>query len=395
VDLSPVSNVAAPTSDKNAEASGRRRLALAGQVAFLPTGILTTLLSPMLPILIKRWNLSDAQAGNFFPIQFLAQLAGVLLSGFMLTRIGFRAVFLSGLLLMAAGSSVLFLGSLSLGMVSVAVYGLGLGLIIPTTNLMSAEIAAGSRAAAVSLLNFFWGIGAVLGSLLVAWAAKNQRIPLFLGAVAIALVALAIAVRNLPFPGARPAGGPPIPWRLIARNPVTWLFAVVFFFYPGAETCVGGWIGSFVSQMGMGTAAVAAMMPAFFYAALTAGRGVGGWILRHISEQRVLQVGYALATVGIGILLRSSNPAEVKFSAVLTGLSYAALYPISVARLASRYGVESRSVGSIMFSLAALGPAALPWLVGVVSQSTGNLRVGLAVPLTATIILFFIHLKEW
>jgi FHS family glucose/mannose:H+ symporter-like MFS transporter len=370
-------------------------LTIAGQIAFLPTGILTTLLSPMLPILIKRWELSDAQAGNFFPIQFLSQLAGVLLSGFMLARIGFRLVFILGLLLMAAGCSVLFLGSLSLSMASVAVYGLGLGLIIPTTNLMSAETAAGSRAAAVSLLNFFWGVGAVLGSLLVAWAAKTQHIPFFLGGVAVFLVLLAIAVRNLPFPGARPAGGPPIPWRVISRNPVTWLFAVVFFFYPGAETCVGGWIGSFVSQMGMGTAAVAAAMPAFFYAALTAGRGVGGWLLRHISEQRVLQIGYAIAAVGIGILLRSSNPAGVKTSAVLTGLSYATLYPISVARLSSRYGIEARSVGSIMFGLAALGPAALPWMVGMVSQSAGSLRVGLAVPFAATIILFLIHVKEW
>jgi MFS transporter, FHS family, glucose/mannose:H+ symporter len=394
VDSAPASSVSSLTPKKDT-AAARRNLTIAGQIAFLPTGILTTLLSPMLPILSKRWDLSDAQAGNFFPIQFLSQLAGVLLSGFMLTRIGFRFVFLLGLLLMAAGCSVLFLGSLSLGMASVAVYGLGLGLIIPTTNLMSAETAAGSRAAAVSLLNFFWGVGAVIGSLLVAWAAKTQHIPLFLGGVAASLVLLAIAVRNLPFPGARPAGGPPMPWRLIARNPVTWLFAVVFFFYPGAETCVGGWIGSFVSQMGMGTAAVAAAMPAFFYAALTAGRGVGGWVLRHISEQRVVQIGYAVAALGIGILLRSSSPAGVKISAVLTGLSYATLYPISVARLSSHYGVEARSVGSIMFSLAALGPAALPWLVGMVSQSAGSLRTGLVVPFAATIILFLIHIKEW
>jgi fucose permease len=137
------------------------------------------------------------------------------------------------------------------------------------------------------------------------------------------------------------------------------------------------------------------MIPAFFYAALTAGRGVGGWLLRHFSELRVLQCGYAVATIGIGILLRSSNLMEVKVSAVLTGLSYATLYPITVARLSHRYGVEARSVGSLMFSLAAIGPAALPWLVGMVSQFAGSLRAGLFVPFVATAILFFIHIKEW
>ncbi len=349
----------------------------------------------MLPILSARWALTDKQAGNFFPIQFLLQLAGVLLSGFMLARVGFRAVFLSGLLLMAAGASTLFLGSIWLAMASVAIYGLGLGFIIPTANLMAAEVSTGSPAAAVSLLNFFWGAGAVMCSLLVAWAASHQRVPLFLGAVAVSLVLLAIAVRNLPFPQAHPLGHTAVPWRVIARNPITWLFAVVFFLYPGAETCVGGWIGSYVSKMGMGNAAMAAMMPAFFYGALTAGRGLGGWVLRHLSEQRALQWGYALATLGIVILLRSSNVSEVRISAVLTGLCYATLYPIAVARLSHRYGVEARSVGALMFSLAAVGPAAMPWLVGVISQSAGSLRAGLAVPFVATVILLLIHLRDW
>src|ERR1019366_4465473 len=147
-----------------------RQLILAAQIAFLPTGILTTLLGPMLPILIARWALNDTQAGSLFLVQFLASLAGVQISGILLSRLGFRPAFLSGLLLMAAGVATLYLGSPGLGMVSVAVYGLGLGFIIPTDNLMIAEIAPGSRAAAVSLLNFYWGVGAVLCSLLVAWA---------------------------------------------------------------------------------------------------------------------------------------------------------------------------------------------------------------------------------
>jgi len=48
-----------------------------------------------------------------------------------------------------------------------------------------------------------------------------------------------------------------------------------------------------------------------------------------------------------------------------------------------------------MFSIAALGPAVLPWLVGIVSQSSGSLRAGLAVPFIATTILFVIYLKDW
>jgi hypothetical protein len=37
----------------------------------------------------------------------------------------------------------------------------------------------------------------------------------------------------------------------------------------------------------------------------------------------------------------------------------------------------------------------LPWVVGVISKATGNLRAGLAVPLAATAILLLIHIQDW
>ncbi len=380
---------------KNADAAQNRRLIVAGQIAFLPTGILTTMLGPMLPILSARWALTDAQAGNLFLVQFLSQLAGVQLSGVILARLGFRSAFLSGLLLMAGGVSTLYLGPPWMGIASVAVYGLGLGLFIPTDNLMIAEISTGSRAAAVSLLNFFWGVGAVLCSLLVAWTQAHQLVPIFLGSVVLFLLLLAVTARKLPFPGPRKSTDAPIPWRAIVSNPATWLFACVFFLYPGAETAVGGWIGSYVSRMGSHGASMGAMMPAFFWAALTLGRGAGSLLLHRLPERRVLQAGYGLASVGIGLLLKSSTLPGVIASALITGLSFATVYPITVARLSHRFGVTARSVGTVMFSIAALGPAVLPWLVGAISQSAGNLRAGLAVPFVATVILFLIHLRDW
>ena len=76
------------SSSNQSSLSSNRKLILAGQIAFLPTGILQTLLGPMLPILIARWALNDTQAGNLFLVQFLASLAGVQLSGLLLTRWG-------------------------------------------------------------------------------------------------------------------------------------------------------------------------------------------------------------------------------------------------------------------------------------------------------------------
>ncbi len=378
-----------------------RKLVLAGQIAFFPTGILTTLLGPMLPILIVRWAMNDTQAGYLFLVQFLAALVGVQLSGVLLARHGFRPAFLSGLLLMACGVATLYLGSLWLGLASVAIYGLGLGLIIPSDNLLIAEISTGSgltsRAGAVSLLNFFWGVGAVFCSLMVAWTAAHKLLPFFLGSVALFLILLAFAMRNLPFPAAEtPAeSSASSSWRGLAKSPAIWIFAAVFFLYPGAETAVGGWIGSYVSRLGSHGIEIASMMPAFFWSALTVGRALGTIFLHRFSEHRVLQTGYAAGAAGIGLMLWAPALSSVIVGALITGLSFATLYPITVARLSQRFGVAARSIGAVMFSLASVGPAVIPWMVGVISHATGSLRAGLVLPLGATMILFFIHLFEW
>ena len=397
--------------------SSNRKLIRAGQIAFLPTGILTTLLGPMLPILIVRWTMNDTQAGNLFLVQFLVQMVGVQLSGLLLHRHGYRPAFLSGLLLMACGISTLYLGSLRLGLASVAIYGLGLGLIIPTDNLLIAEISAGpdppsggdpsgssrragaSRSSAVSLLNFFWGVGAVFCSISVAWSEAHQLLPFFLGGVALILVGLAWAMRNLPFPPAatpaKSSSSAAASWRTLIKIPAIWLFAAVFFLYPGAETAVGGWIGSYVSRLGLQGEAIASMMPAFFWSALTAGRAFGTVFLRYFPERRVLRAGCGVGAAGIALMLWAPSLPGVIAGALITGLSFATIYPITVARLSHHFGVAARSIGAFMFSLAALGPAIIPWLVGVTSHATGNLRAGMLLPLAATVILVVIHLFDW
>jgi FHS family glucose/mannose:H+ symporter-like MFS transporter len=365
------------------------------QLAFIPTGVLTTLLGPMLPILIARWTLNDSQAGNLFLVQFMGQLAGVQLSAALLARMGFRPAFLAGLLSMAAGVSLIYTGGPWLGLASVAVYGIGVGLIIPTDNLLVAEISPHKKSSAVSLLNFFWGVGAVGCALLVAWSHAHGLLAVFLALVALSLVALFLLSGNLPFPGPVKSTEQAVDWRTLWRSPATWMFAAVFFIYPGIETAVGGWIGSYVSRMSAHEAQMASMMPAFFWFAMMLGRGPGSLLLPYLSERRVLQVGFASASMGIALLLWSTTLPGVVGGTMLTGVSYAALYPITVARFSHHFGVAARSIGSVMFSLAAIGPAMIPWLVGVISHATGNLRVGLEVPLMGTVLLLLIHLWDW
>jgi fucose permease len=79
-----------------------RPLTVAANAAFVPIGIVTVLLGPLLPTLSAKWTLNYTQAGSLFTVQFLASTVGVALSGLCVSRWGFRFAIKIGLLGMAA-----------------------------------------------------------------------------------------------------------------------------------------------------------------------------------------------------------------------------------------------------------------------------------------------------
>src|ERR1039458_7196837 len=134
---------------------------MAANDAFVPIGIVTVLLGPLLPLLSARWSLNYLQAGSLFTAQFLGSTIAVGLSGVIVSRWGFRFAINAGLLAMAVGVGTLPFSSRSLGLICISCYGAGLGLAIPAANLLVAALNAQRRSSALNLLNFWWSVGAV------------------------------------------------------------------------------------------------------------------------------------------------------------------------------------------------------------------------------------------
>jgi fucose permease len=123
------------------------------------------------------------------------------------------------------------------------------------------------------------------------------------------------------------------------------------------------------------------LAPMFFWGGLIAGRAMVPMLPLRRFERTVLASGLILAAAGICLLLRARTFASVAVSVSAAGLGLAAIYPILVAWLVKAFGERSRRIGAIMFALAGMGGAVMPWLVGLASTGTGSLRAGLLVPL--------------
>jgi MFS transporter, FHS family, glucose/mannose:H+ symporter len=361
---------------------------------FLVTGIVMTFLGPMLPVLSSRWSLTDEQAGYLLFAQFFSSMFGMLSSGALVQRIGYRLTLIIGLLLMASGMALLVSGPWLLGMIAVCVLGVGHGITTPAGNLRTAEVNPHGSASALNLINAVWGIGAVSSPFLVAIAQRAHKTPLFLYGTAAALLVLLLAFGFARF---QPDNRAHAKSSSAAANTV-WnhrllpVICVLFFVYVGTETCFGGWLTSYARRMGTGQHSLWAMPTSFFWGALLAGRALAPLALRFHEETAIARIGLSLALAGGLMIIAARGMGLLIPGAVLAGLGLASIFPISVSLFPRWFGESTTSSSSPVFASGNIGGAVLPWVVGVVSTHTASLRSGFIVPLlgVAAMLTFYL-----
>ena len=377
----------------NAAARQRYLLVLLFAGFFL-TGVEITVAGPMLPLFIARWSLSDSQAGIFFTVQFSASLGGVWLSSLLTHYFGTRTSLVLGYFVVALGLGTVNASSMTITILALTALGIGYGLVVPPTNLAVAEIGGLRSASLVSLVNLAWGAGAVSCSPLVLLALKNGFLPQFLYFFAGFGCVLAISfLFSIPPEGhhaTESAAAEALATRVGLITTVA--LACLYFLYVGVEASIGGWAAAHVKRLAGGGSDVATLAPMFFYGGLLAGRAVAPFILGRVREYRLVMSVLLMVIIGNTLFLLVSSQRIAFASVGLAGLGCAVIFPVFVAWLARWYGRKAGLIRGLMFSMSSLGSAAVPWIVGFVSDHAGGLRIGLLVPLSSAVVMFFLLL---
>jgi len=385
------------TAETTRATTSARVLTFAAYTSFVPIGIATVLLGPMLPTLSARWSLNYAQAGALFTAQYVASTCAVAVSGFLASRWGFRFAMKTGLVLMAAALALLLAGPKFMGILCIAASGAGMGLAVPAANLLVAEANPGRRSATLNLLNFFWSAGAVACPFLVAAAVKSHRVPLFLSLVAAFSLIVAIGIAIMPGQIVEPAATrekePEVLSLIRPRLRPFIILAALFFLYVGTENGFGGWIASYSKSLGTLAPAIAVMTPSFFYAAMMLVRWLAPLLLRFAGEIKLVRAGLLLACAGMAGLVFSRSLTGVVASACAAGFGLSYVYPITISLLSKEFA--SARIGSFMFVLSNIGGGLMPWIVGVSSNRFGTLKAGLLVPLLGCAGMFVLYLGTW
>jgi MFS transporter, FHS family, glucose/mannose:H+ symporter len=345
---------------------------------FVIAGMATVLLGSILPVLSARWSLTDLEAGSLFATQFTASTLGAILASHFR-----RGCLLFGYASVAAGLAALAMGERELVMLAFALVGVGLGSATTATNLTFGTERPEQRGAMLTRVNLFWGIGAVSCPPFVSATVGPGTLRLLL--LALSFGALAVFGGLSIFLWRRKADEPD--WKNTSHStgrlsaPIFILFSLLLFLYVGSETCISGWIATYIHRFDSLSPERSSLYVSAFWLAIVLGRAVTPMLARRVSEFAVLMAGLLSAFAGTAILL-FPHGAFVSLAAVaLAGLGCAPVFPLAVARLLARIGF-SRHVGWI-FAICGSGGAVLPWITGVYSAHLGSLRGAFVVPLAA------------
>ena len=346
--------------------------------AFLLTGVATVMMGILLPTVLVKWSLTDAQAGSLFVAQFSAAFVGSLLYGEIVSRLGQTKTVITGMTVIAVGIGAVAFSGWPMLLGFVVLYGFGLGYTLPAINLAVASACPDRRSPALNLLNFSWTLGAVTAPLV--FGSLLQWLGVSLSAVLIGLAALflgsGMTVYLVPPPRSADINQENAP-KGPRYSSGTWvLTGLLLFLYVGTETGVAGWAPLMGLRHQILSPASVSLAQAFFWGALLAGRLAAGSLWRNARPRRLISVSLTMAAAGIVLLATSMSKFELFCGMVLAGAGLAAVFPTTVAAFSLQATTSAKRAAGMVFASAGLGGAALPSLVGWLSSRGYGLRLG-------------------
>jgi fucose permease len=352
---------------QNAQSTARLRFMTYACFAItLVAGISGTLLGPAFQSLALRFSIPLESSGIFTGLQFAAITLSILATGRLLDRYNARYALMGGSILTGLGLLIIAAAqALPVALIGAFVLGLGYGLADVGANVVIAKINPESTGAALSLLAFFYGLGAVLGPQILNLALAQQNFTLAFTVTAVASLLLTIPFSQSSLPAqpdgqnSQTAGAMRINWWVLLP------FALFLFVYVGVEVGYSSWIVTQSSTLTKAPESLATVGASLFWVGVTVARGSASVALRRLTEQQILLISVVLVIAGtLLLLLLPTSEVAGLISAFCVGLGCGPMFPISLALAGNVYPESRGKTSGAMIAAGTLGGAFLPWLQG-------------------------------
>jgi len=251
--------------------------------------------------------------------------------------------------------------------------GFGAGAIDTTVN---DYVAANLKAYHMNWLHAFWGFGATLGPIIIGVTLDNNFSWRY-GYLIIGSIQLMLAIIlffSLPLwkenqqKESKESEESTTSLVSVWKQRGVRLSLLSFVFYVGLEGTIFLWGSSYLIEGKYLSAVTASFIISIFFASITVGRIISGFITFWISNQKLLIISQITLLVGV-LTVAVGNGGILYGGFILIGIGCAAIFPTMIHETPRRFG--KRNSGAIIgFQVAAgyVGITVLPPLLGVLFQ---------------------------
>ena len=252
-------------------------------------------------------------------------------------------------------------------------YGLGAGSVDAALN---NYVALHYESRHMSWLHCMWGLGAAGGPVIMGGAragGSGQRGYRLVSSRQVELTAVIVFSLPLWKTPAEAAGEDFTPEHRtlpqLLKVPGVPEVLCCFACYSGVETVTGMWAASYCTLVRGLDAVTAASWASLFYAGITIGRFLSGFLTMKFNDHQMIRLGQALIAVGIALVLLPGN-ALLLVGLVTIGLGCAPIYPSIIHETPANFGKSlSMAMTGVQMAAAYTGTTLLSPLFGVLAQN--------------------------
>ena len=366
------------TNGANENHSSKCGLVVLAFIAFVALGLPDGLLGVGWPSIRNSFAVPLDAMGLFLTVGVTGYTAASFLGGFLLARFGVARIlavscFLTGLALIGYTMVPQWWMMIMLSLFA----GLGAGAIDAGLN---TYVATHFGDDLMQWLHASWGVGITLGPVIMtlglttmdSWRFGYQSV----GGFQIALAACFVLTRAMWNENSKRAHNAEkkltdykTPLGDTLRQLQVWQSALLFFLYVGAESGLGIWTYTLLTESRGVDTTLAGIFAGSYWFTFTIGRIVAGMIAGRVGGNTLVFGGMAGSLVGAVLLFWNPSQTANLFAVAIIGLCIAPIFPALMSGTRTRVG-DHFAVNTIGIQMAAtgFGTAIIPALMGVLAR---------------------------
>ena len=362
-----------------------RSVMVAALIIFI-YGMLASMLGTLVPALGTRLALSTQDLSYLALAQGIGLAATSVWAGALMDRKGAKAGILAGLAASLAGLALLSRAdSLALGIIPMALLGIGGSLVIVGANAVVNQVSDANKASALNILNLFVGLGGmatpfVAGNLLHS----DPTLVAYFGLATCFVAVATVLVWRAPASDRHDA--PAASERGLFASPALYLLSAVTFSYTACEFAMWNWLPKYMIAAGIPEVSALNILSFGFAGGLLLGRLAAASVFGRFAPVPVV-LGCALAMCASTFaVLQAGSVTAFAIAAFVSGLVMAPIFPTTIAIIGANFPRQSgTAIGFAItcgFSGLVVSSPVIGWLAG-----TGSLgRALLLMPVLSAVI---------